>query len=828
MSDEEKGSTNKKTKLIILASGGDAPGMNPALRAAVRCWLYKSQADIRENNEYNIIAVKDGYNGLVCEDVIKNYNKGNVRGLLPRGGTVIGAGRCENLKNKDSDERKKIKTYLGSEQDNLAGLIVIGGDGSFRGMKDVLLDECKVRVIGIPATIDNDIWGTDFSLGVDTALNTNADLIDKIRDTAAAFRRTFVVEIMGRNCGYLALATAIATESEAFFLPEEDMSFEMLTDIKKNLDILYENKFLDTVIIAAEGAKLKLPTIENFLQTFTKWEIRGVVPGYTQRGGSPSAIDRILGCRFAWRAVNELKEKQTGSYAKVTSLNGIDTRLDVNLDEIIKKSGKCSKKDDLRYRKMIKLQRDLSSYSAPLPYNDRIGTSLLVIHGPDAPGINAAIRAFTRLALRTRVGEKFTGFRTIAVRKGLEGLSTPGLPMTEFIELDWDKTTGFCYSGGVPSNLAQRHNIDPISAGPRNWLRGTPIEVAIKEMRNNIRNLEENPEGGRLPFTINNLVVIGGRDALDSIKELENNGFGLPIIYIPASIDNNIPFTDFSIGYDTALNNGVKAIDKIKDTALSEGRVILIETMGGLSGFLPLSIGIATGVEHIFIPELFKKKPELKDMEEVAKKIGEKLSGNRRSIRRTHAILVFHESIVKKMGGIDSLVQYFGQYGKNSPYPYEVRPTVLGYTLRGGTPSAFDRILATCLGAEAANTLKDIKSSCDVHMVTLENNDIKRVNLTDYISGKAASSDAIQKMIDENNEKKFLRMQEFTQIHCMLSSDRWMTPRLNDLYIFSDNIVRHDRTKTFHQLWEEFWNAREMKLKNPAKKGKEKRNKKAQ
>ncbi|MDQ1353260.1 MAG: 6-phosphofructokinase 1, partial [Acidobacteriota bacterium] len=460
---------NRKKQLIILTSGGDAPGMNPALRAAVRCWLHKNASDKGEKNSYIVIAAKNGYNGIINWDVSERVKTSGVGGLLARGGTVIGAGRCENLKEGGSFERSYIKEKLDSIRNDLAGLIVIGGDGSFRGMKEILLDECQVRTIGIPATIDNDIWGTDLSLGVDTALNTNVELIDKIRDTAAAFRRSFVVEIMGRNCGYLALATAIATESEALFLPEDETSFPRLGRIKRNLDDLFEHKILDTVVIVAEGAKLKLPTIENILQTYTKWEIRSVVPGYTQRGGSPSGIDRILGCRFAWKAVKGLKEPLKGPYAKVVTLRGINIELDNNLDNIIKNSGKNSKIEDDNYRKMKNLQWDLSSYCTPLGNN--IGNSLLVIHGPDAPGINAAIRAYTRIAMKMKIGAKFTGFRTIAVRRGLEGLADLFLQDNDFIELDWEKTTGFSYTGGVPSNLSQLYNIEPIHAGPRDWLK---------------------------------------------------------------------------------------------------------------------------------------------------------------------------------------------------------------------------------------------------------------------------------------------------------------------------------------------------------------------
>jgi 6-phosphofructokinase 1 len=350
----------------------------------------------------------------------------------------------------------------------------------------------------------------------------------------------------------------------------------------------------------------------------------------------------------------------------------------------------------------------------------------------------------------------------------------------------------------VPVHLAQRHNIEPIHTSSKNWLKGQTISRAVTNITDKIDKFEREKLAGGNSCKIKNLVVIGGRDAIQCIKDIKETGFPLPIIYIPASIDNDVPLTDFSIGFDTALNNAVKAIDKIKETALAEGRVFLIETMGGLSGFLPISIGLATGAEHIFTPELFKNPPTLKEMEGVAKTIGGRFRQENDSPRKSHAILIFHEFIIKQLGGIDTVANIFAQQGKQSRPPFEVRPTVLGYAQRGGTPSAFDRILATCLGVEAAYALRDIVGNGEEGFaVVLKENDIKRIKIKEFLKRSKTEVQDKEEM-----------MKELANIHCMLSKDEWMQQRIGDIRVFSDKIVQYDRNKKFIDLWNKFWENR--------------------
>jgi 6-phosphofructokinase 1 len=782
-----RSAVNHNRTLAILTSGGDAPGMNPAIRAIVGCWL---EQDI----DNRIIAFKGGYSG-VCRNKYITPDRDYVAGLSARGGTIITAGRCEGLKIPGSSERNAVRQVL-TAIDDLAGVVVIGGNGSFRGMVDVIEKECGIQAIGIPATIDNDIWRTDLSLGVDTALNTAVEIIDKIRDTAAAFRRAFVVEIMGRECGYLALATALATEAEAVFLPEDEPGFDDLGDIQRKLDELYRMDALNSVIIAAEGSKIKRSTIQNIVGTYTNWEVRSVVPGYAERGGRPSAIDRILGCRFAAKALEGINNKQLPPKSKVTTLEGTNIILNEELDDICENSGKKARVGDMRFKKLIRLQKHLTPYHDPLPYADNVGCALLTIHGADAPGINAAIRAFTRIAIAADKNIDTQRIRTVAVRQGLKTLAdyNDELDLYNFIPLEWQMTDGFTYAGGVPVSLSQQYNIEPIRACPKNWLETQTTADAVNNMNMKIDQFERTMLNKGTPSPVRCVVVIGGRDAINCIKEIRNNHFNYPIIYIPASIDNDVYQSDYSIGFDTALNCAVKAIDKVRETALAEGRVFLIETMGGKSGFLPLSIGLAAGAEHIFIPEIFRKPgPTLNDIDKTLNAIIERFK-----TKKKHSILVFHESIIKHLGGIDNITKRLAGVGAVNVPPFEVRPTIFGYAQRGGTPSAFDRILATCLGAEAARGLRGIRGQFhDGFAVVLKNNSIEKISLERIIN-------LSQQDVQEYEQ----RMKELAETHCKLEkSDTLMAAKWNDIEILQAGSACNGRMKTV-ELWENFWNSR--------------------
>ncbi|WP_205677816.1 6-phosphofructokinase [Brumimicrobium salinarum] len=281
-------------KIAILTSGGDAPGMNTAIRAITKAaFHYNLQA----------VGIKDGYDGLMAGRFV-NMKYTDVDNIIQRGGTILGSARSPEFKNKEA-RKEAIKNIKDAGID---GLIVIGGDGSFRGAK-ILAEEVNIPVIGLPGTIDNDLYGTEATIGYDTALNTIVSAIDNIRDTASSHKRVFFVEVMGRNSGFLALNSAIASGAESVLIPETITNIEALAKQIKS-----QNKGRrSSIIIVAEGdeeggamdimRKIK-PHLEDF-------RLRTTILGHIQRGGSPSYFDRALATRSGIMAVELLLDGKT-------------------------------------------------------------------------------------------------------------------------------------------------------------------------------------------------------------------------------------------------------------------------------------------------------------------------------------------------------------------------------------------------------------------------------------------------------------------------------------------------------------------------------------
>jgi 6-phosphofructokinase 1 len=273
-------------RIAILTSGGDAPGMNPCIRAVV----YKA-----EELGIEILAVKRGFMGLVDNEFFPMQVK-DTSGIIQRGGTILLSARFEDFKYEEA-QKEAIKNLADHGCD---GLIIIGGDGSLRGASAIA--DRGVGIIGIPASIDNDIYGTDMSLGVDTALNNIVEVIDKIKDTASSHERTFIIEVMGRNSGYLALISAISTGAEAAIIPEVEYDLE---SIAGRILERYKRHKTANIIVVAEGASTgyqisrKLSKIADIISKIT-------VLGHLQRGGSPTSFDRLLGSRLGSAAVREL------------------------------------------------------------------------------------------------------------------------------------------------------------------------------------------------------------------------------------------------------------------------------------------------------------------------------------------------------------------------------------------------------------------------------------------------------------------------------------------------------------------------------------------
>ena len=281
----------------VLTSGGDSPGMNTALRSIVRtCAHYKIKC----------VGIVRGYSGLI-EDNTKVLNTRSVRGIINKGGTFLYSARCDEFR-QASGRKKAYKTL---RNNNIDGLIVIGGDGSFTGALK-LKDEFNFPVIGIPGTIDNDIFGTSHTLGYDTALNTVMDAIDKIRDSAISHDRLFFVEVMGKDAGYIALRSGIAIGAQEILIPEVNTKIKDLVDSLKNSK---KSGKTSSIIVVAEGykpGKNVYQIADEIQEKLPNYQVRVSVLGHIQRGGRPSCFDRVLGTKMGVKAVELLKNAKTG------------------------------------------------------------------------------------------------------------------------------------------------------------------------------------------------------------------------------------------------------------------------------------------------------------------------------------------------------------------------------------------------------------------------------------------------------------------------------------------------------------------------------------
>jgi len=284
-----------KLKCIgILTSGGDAPGMNAAIRAVTRAAIF---------NGISVKAIYRGYKGLITGE-IKEFQTQNVSNIIQQGGTILKTARCEEF--KTAEGRKQA--YETMKNENIDALVVIGGDGTFTGAR-VFAQEFNIPIVGLPGTIDNDLFGTDSTIGYDTALNTIVEAVDKIRDTASSHERLFFIEVMGRDAGFLALNSALASGAEAAIIPERETQVDQLAELIQNGFRKTKNS---SIVIVAEsevtgGAN---GLAERMRREYPGYDVRVTILGHIQRGGSPTAYDRILASRMGVAAVDALMDEQ--------------------------------------------------------------------------------------------------------------------------------------------------------------------------------------------------------------------------------------------------------------------------------------------------------------------------------------------------------------------------------------------------------------------------------------------------------------------------------------------------------------------------------------
>jgi 6-phosphofructokinase 1 len=670
------------TCIGIITSGGDSPGMNASLRAVTRCALDRGIA---------VYGIHEGWQGVVDGgEKFEKFNWRSVGNILHFGGTIIGTARSNEFRTPEG-RRKAVRNLVNA---GIEGLVVIGGDGSLTGAlilrqewpehikalategsipKEAAENIRPFRIVGLPGSIDNDQYGTDMSIGADTALNTIVEAVDRLASTADSHQRTFVVEVMGRRCGYLALFSAMATNADWVLIPEEELDARWHYRMVESLKAGREAGRRHDIVILAEGARhpdglpIRAETVAEILNQRLGSEARVTVLGHVQRGGSPSAFERVLASRLGGAAVDAIAGADD-----IPVMIGLrhNRRHATPLDEVVKKSaavnaeieqGRFDEALELRGRSFtdsLELLKVLTR-SAPKQEITEKGRIAILTGGPDAPGMNAIVHT----ALRWAMNE---GQDVVGVRYGFEGLKK-----ADIWDLSWMDVQGWIRLGGSELGAIRYDLTDADLPG---------IVKTIKE------------------WDIRGLIAVGGLDTYEQVAKLaaasqQHRELRIPMICVPATIDNNLPGTEIAIGADTALNNIVDAVDKIKYTAGAAHRAFIVEVMGRRCGYLALASGLATGAEMEILPE---DNPTIDTLQEDMALLRE---GFRKG---------------KKLGIVIMAENAFPHYDTEfvrrvmtaeADGAFEVRESILGHLQRGGVPSAFDRVQGSRLGAEAARQI---------------------------------------------------------------------------------------------------------------------------
>uniref|UniRef100_A0A8C1R0S2 6-phosphofructokinase type B n=1 Tax=Cyprinus carpio TaxID=7962 RepID=A0A8C1R0S2_CYPCA len=643
--------------IAALTSGGDAQGMNAAIRAVTRMGIYVGA---------KVYLVYEGYQGLVDGgDNIKLANWQSVTNIIQLGGTVIGSARCKAFTTREG----RLAAAFNLVKRGISNLCVCGGDGSltganiFRSEWSGLLEELvkkgritaetakqhgHLNIVGLVGSIDNDFCGTDMTIGADSALHRITEIIDAITTTATR---------------YLALVSALASGADWLFIPEappedgwEELMCARLGESRSKGSRL-------NIIIIAEGAinRSGQPITSNYVKDLVVsrlgYDTRVTVLGHVQRGGTPSAFDRVLSSKMGVEAVVALLEAGPDTPACVIGLSGnqavrlplIEAVEMVSLQQL----SKLSFENNWNIYKLL-------AYQKPAAVPSQYSIAILNVGAP-AAGMNAAVRSAVRVGLAT-------GHRVYIVNDGFDGLANGAVN-----EVSWNQVAGWTGQGGS--------------------LLGTKRTLPSTCMEKLVENLNK--------FRIQSLLVVGGFEAYEGILELvEARGrydeLCIPMCIIPATISNNVPGTDFSLGSDTAVNAAMASCDKIKQSATgTKRRVFVVETMGGYCGYLATTTGIAVGADAAYI---FEDPFNIHDLKTNVEHLTEKM---KKDIQRG---LVLRNEKCHEHYTTDFIHKLYSAEGKGI---FDCRVNVLGHLQQGGVPTPFDRNYGTKLGVRAVQWLTE-------------------------------------------------------------------------------------------------------------------------
>ncbi|ERE86861.1 6-phosphofructokinase, liver type-like protein [Cricetulus griseus] len=632
----------------VLTSGGDAQGMNAAVRAVTRMGIYVGA---------KVFLIYEGYEGLVeGGENIKPANWLSVSNIIQLGGTIIGSARCKAFTTREG----RLAAAYNLLQHGITNLCVIGGDGSLTGanvfrsewgsLLEELVKEGKISestaqkhahlsIAGLVGSIDNDFCGTDMTIGTDSALHRIMEVIDAITTTAQSHQRTFVLEVMGRHCGYLALVSALASGADWLFIPEappedgwENFMCERLGETRSRGSRL-------NIIIIAEGAidRHGKPISSNYVKDSSKMGMEAVMALLEATPDTPACVVSLSGNQSVrlplMECVQVTKEVQKAMDEK-------------RFDEAIQLRGRSFENNWKIYKLLAhqKVSKEKSNFSL----------AILNVGAP-AAGMNAAVRS----AVRTGISE---GHTVYVVHDGFEGLAKGQVQ-----EVSWHDVAGWLGRGGS-------------MLGTKRTLPKLHLEAIVENLRT---------------YNIHALLVIGGFEAYEGVLQLvEARGryeeLCIVMCVIPATISNNVPGTDFSLGSDTAVNAAMESCDRIKQSASgTKRRVFIVETMGGYCGYLATVTGIAVGADAAYV---FEDPFNIHDLKANVEHMTEKMKTD---IQRG---LVLRNEKCHEHYTTEFLYNLYSSEGRGV---FDCRTNVLGHLQQGGAPTPFDRNYGTKLGVKA-------------------------------------------------------------------------------------------------------------------------------
>lgn len=688
-----------KKRIAVMTSGGDSPGMSGAVRAVVRQTIASGCTSF---------AIYEGYQGLVDGgDMIKEMSWEDVRGWLSEGGTLIGTARCAAFRERWG----RLKAADNMVEKGIDALVICGGDGSLTGADkfreewpglmnelvtsgrrkpEEVLPYRHLNIVGLVGSIDNDLSSTDATIGCYSSLQRICQSIDFIDATAFSHQRAFVVEVMGRHCGWLALMAGVSCGADFIFIPEnppsENWEEEMCSIIRRHREMGKRK----TIVIVAEGAHdrqlnhIKPDMVKDLLSNRIGLDTRVTTLGHVQRGGPPCAYDRMLSTLQGVEAVKAVLEATPDTPSPVICIveNKIVRRdlvkaveLTQNVARMIeaKRFEEAMKGRDAEFEEYwhafnITTATDKSDMLLPPEQRMRVG----IIHvGAPAGGMNAATRAAVAYCLTK-------GHTPVALHNGFPGLCRhhDDKPLGSVREVKWLDAEQWASRGG--SEIGTN--------------RGLPSE----DIKTTAYCFEK--------YKIDALFVVGGFEAFTAVSELRRaraqfDAFKIPMVILPATVSNNVPGTEFSIGSDTCLNALIDYCDAIRQSAsASRRRVFVVETQGGASGYIATIAGLSIGALAVYTPEegihlnmLVEDIKFLKD--QFAKDVGHARSGKiilrNEKASKTYTT-EFIANIIKEESG-----------GK-----FDARFAVPGHVQQGGTPSPMDRVRAVRFGVKSLQYLE--------------------------------------------------------------------------------------------------------------------------